>query len=52
MHSLYRAWEAQANDVIGFAFRGKISNSFDLDDNMGASTCVSCGECVHTLPMR
>ncbi len=43
--------EAQANDVIGFAFRGKESRIvFDLDDNMGASTCVSCGECVQACP--
>ena len=43
--------EAQANDVIGFAFRGKESRIvFDLDDSMGSSTCVSCGECVQACP--
>jgi formate dehydrogenase major subunit len=43
--------EEQVNDVIGFAFRGARSKIvFDLDDPMGASTCVACGECVQACP--
>jgi formate dehydrogenase major subunit len=43
--------EEQVNDVIGFAFRGAQSKIvFDLDDPMGASTCVACGECVQACP--
>jgi len=43
--------EEQVNDVIGYAFRGKHSKIvFDLDDEMGSSTCVSCGECVQACP--
>jgi formate dehydrogenase major subunit len=43
--------EEQVNDVIGFAFRGHHSKIvFDLDDPMGASTCVACGECVQACP--
>ena len=43
--------EEQVNDVIGFAFRGEHSKIvFDLDDPMGASTCVACGECVQACP--
>jgi len=43
--------EAQVNDVIGYAFRGEESKIvFDLDDPMGASTCVACGECVQACP--
>src|SRR6266567_7540415 len=43
--------EVQVNDVIGFAFRGGHSKVvFDLDDPMGASTCVACGECVQACP--
>jgi formate dehydrogenase major subunit len=43
--------EEQVNDVIGFAFRGGHSKIvFDLDDPMGASTCVACGECVQACP--
>jgi formate dehydrogenase major subunit len=43
--------EEQANDVIGYAFRGDHSKIvFDLDDPMGASTCVACGECVQACP--
>ena len=43
--------EEQVNDVIGFAFRGSYSKIvFDLDDPMGDSTCVSCGECVQACP--
>src|ERR1700674_1354969 len=37
--------EEQVNDVIGYAFRGEHSKIvFDLDDPMGDSTCVACGE--------
>ena len=43
--------EEQVNDVIGFAFRGAHSKIvFDLDDPMGESTCVACGECVQACP--
>ena len=43
--------EEQANDVIGYAFRGQHAKIvFDLDDAMGDSTCVSCGECVQACP--
>ena len=43
--------EEQVNDVIGYAFRGEASKIvFDLDDPMGASTCVACGECVQACP--
>jgi len=37
--------------VIGYAFRGSHSAIvFDMDDPMGASTCVACGECVQACP--
>ncbi|MGA8031120.1 MAG: 2Fe-2S iron-sulfur cluster-binding protein, partial [Casimicrobiaceae bacterium] len=43
--------EEQVNDVIGYAFRGSHSKIvFDLDDPMGASSCVACGECVQACP--
>jgi len=43
--------EAQVNDVIGYAFRGARSQVvFDLNDPMGESTCVACGECVQACP--
>jgi len=43
--------EEQVNDVIGYAFRGAHSKIvFDLDDPMGDSTCVGCGECVQACP--
>ena len=43
--------EVQANDVIGMALRGHGSKIvFDMDDPMGASTCVACGECVQACP--
>ena len=43
--------EEQVNDVIGFAYRGsKSAIVFDLDDPMGLSTCVSCGECAQACP--
>lgn len=43
--------DEQVNDVIGFAFRGAHSQVvFDMDDPMGDSTCVGCGECVQACP--
>ena len=43
--------EEQMNDVIGYAFRGEHSKIvFDLDDPMGNSTCVGCGECEQACP--
>jgi formate dehydrogenase major subunit len=43
--------EEQVNDVIGYAFRAASSRIvFDLDDPMGDSTCVACGECVQACP--
>jgi len=43
--------EEQVNDVIGFAGRGDQSKIvFDLDDPMGESSCVGCGECVQACP--
>jgi formate dehydrogenase major subunit len=43
--------EEQVNDVIGYAHRGHHAKIvFDLDDPMGASTCVGCGECVQSCP--
>src|SRR3954462_13075918 len=43
--------EEQVNDVIGYAYRGLDSKVvFDMDDAMGGSTCVACGECVQACP--
>ena len=43
--------DEQGNDVIGLAFRGEHARIvFDIDDAMGASTCVACGECVQACP--
>ncbi len=43
--------EVQVNDVIGMAYRGSTAKViFDLDDPMGNSTCVACGECVQACP--
>ncbi len=43
--------EEQANDVIGYALRGAAAKIvFDIDDPMGDSTCVACGECVQSCP--
>lgn len=43
--------DVQMNDVIGLAFRGSAAKIvFDMDDPMGASTCVGCGECVQACP--
>jgi formate dehydrogenase major subunit len=43
--------DEQMNDVIGLALRGEHAKIvFDMDDPMGASTCVACGECVQACP--
>ena len=43
--------EEQVNDVIGMAMRGSHAEIvFDLGDDMGASSCVACGECVQACP--
>ncbi|WP_353475628.1 formate dehydrogenase subunit alpha (plasmid) [Salipiger sp. H15] len=43
--------EVQVNDVIGMADRGHDAfPSFDMNDPMGDSTCVACGECVQACP--
>ncbi len=43
--------EVQVNDVIGMAFRNAATKVvFDLDDPMGDSSCVGCGECVQACP--
>jgi formate dehydrogenase major subunit len=43
--------EIQCNDVIGRTGRGHAARiAFDLDQPMGQSTCVSCGECAASCP--
>jgi len=43
--------EEQGNDVIGYAGRGGLARIvFDLEDAMGDSSCVACGECVQACP--
>ena len=43
--------DEQMNDVIGLALRGEQAKIvFDMDDAMGNSTCVACGECVQACP--
>src|SRR4051812_48775881 len=43
--------DEQMNDVIGLAMRGwQEKIVFDMDDAMGQSTCVTCGECVQACP--
>jgi len=43
--------DEQVTDVIGLASRGQHAKIvFDMDDPMGASTCVGCGECVQACP--
>ena len=43
--------EVQVNNVIGYAGRGARSRiAFDIDDPMGNSSCVACGECVQACP--
>lgn len=43
--------DIQGNDVIGRSGKGHSTRiAFDLDDPMGASSCVTCGECVQACP--
>jgi formate dehydrogenase major subunit len=43
--------DIQSNDVIGRAGKGYATRiAFDLDQPMGHSTCVSCGECAAACP--
>ena len=43
--------DIQSNDVIGRTGKGHASRiAFDLDQPMGTSTCVSCGECASACP--
>ena len=43
--------DIQSNEVIGRTGKGYGARiAFDLDDPMGDSTCVTCGECVAACP--
>jgi formate dehydrogenase major subunit len=43
--------DIQVNEVIGRTGKGYLTRiGFDLDNPMGESTCVSCGECVAACP--
>jgi formate dehydrogenase major subunit len=43
--------DIQGNDVIGRSGKGYEARiAFDLNDPMGESTCVTCGECVAACP--
>lgn len=43
--------EIRHNEVIGRAFKGyQAKIAFDLNNLMGNSTCVSCGECMISCP--
>ena len=43
--------DVQSNEVIGRTGKGYGARiAFDLDNPMGESTCVSCGECVAACP--
>ena len=43
--------DIQGNDVIGRSGKGYETRiAFDLNDPMGESTCVTCGECVAACP--
>ncbi len=43
--------DIQGNDVIGRSGKGYPTRiAFDLNDPMGASSCVTCGECVAACP--
>ncbi|WP_219414027.1 formate dehydrogenase subunit alpha [Pseudonocardia nigra] len=43
--------DIQGNDVIGRSGKGYTARiAFDLNDPMGASSCVTCGECVQACP--
>jgi formate dehydrogenase major subunit len=43
--------DVQSNEVIGRSGKGQATTiAFDLGQPMGASTCVSCGECAAACP--
>jgi formate dehydrogenase major subunit len=43
--------DVQSNEVIGRSGKGHATTiAFDLNQPMGASTCVSCGECAASCP--
>ncbi|MET0511351.1 MAG: formate dehydrogenase subunit alpha [Thermoleophilaceae bacterium] len=43
--------DIQGNDVIGRSGKGYATTiAFDLNDPMGESSCVTCGECVAACP--
>ncbi len=43
--------DIQGNDVIGRSGKGDATRiAFDLNDPMGKSSCVTCGECVAACP--
>ncbi len=43
--------DVQVNEVIGRAGKGFLAKiSFDMDQPMAQSTCVSCGECMAACP--
>jgi len=43
--------DIQGNDVIGRSGKGAATRiAFDLNDPMGKSSCVTCGECVAACP--
>ena len=43
--------DVQGNDVIGRSGKGYATRiAFDLNDPMGESSCVTCGECVAACP--
>jgi len=43
--------DSQGNGVIGLAYSGgQAKIVFDMDDALGSSTCVGCGECVQACP--
>src|SRR5712692_4136755 len=43
--------DIQGNDVIGRSGKGYATRiAFDLNEEMGNSSCVSCGECVAACP--
>jgi predicted molibdopterin-dependent oxidoreductase YjgC len=43
--------ELQHNDVIGRTGKGYFARiAFDLNNPMGSSTCVACGECMASCP--
>jgi formate dehydrogenase major subunit len=43
--------EVKGNHVIGRTGKGAAAGiGFDLDDPMGGSSCVQCGECMVSCP--